>query len=398
MAGFSKAGLARLDEVLASHTERGDVPGLTYVVARGDDVHWGATGVRAIGGSAVTDDSIFRIASMTKPVTAVAALTLVEECKLRLDEPVDNLLPELTDRRVMRDPRGSIDDTVPANRPVTLADLLTFRLGLGMDFAAWGQQPALNALAAALGEEPGPPQPQIAPAPDEWMRRLSTVPLERQPGERWLYHTSADVLGVLVARAAGQPLDAVLRERVFEPLGMVDTGFSVPAADLGRFGPCYSRDLESGERMTFDEADGQWSTPPAFASGGGGLVSTTADFLAFAQMLLGGGEYRGTRVLSRPSVDAMTTNYLTDEQRVTSSPDPSGTVGWGYCVAVQMERTGPTHSVGTYSWEGGLGSSWANDPAEDLTGVILTNQAFTTAALPEVCQDFWTCAYAALDD
>ena len=174
---------------------------------------------------AVGRDSLFRISSMTKPIVAVAALILVEECRLRLDDPVDELLPELADRRVLVDPRGPIDGpTVPARAPITVRDVLTFRLGLGMDFEAPWPQPLLEEMDR-LGMGGGAPEPQVPPAPDEWMRRLSTLPLLYQPGERWLYNTGADVLGVLIARAAGQPLDEFLRERVLDPLGMVDTAF-----------------------------------------------------------------------------------------------------------------------------------------------------------------------------
>ncbi len=191
-------GLARLDAVVSGHVERGDAGAVAWAVARHDEVH-GAT-----AGSAERD-TIFRISSMTKPVTAVAALTLVEECLIRLDDPVDEWLPELADRRVLARPEGPLEDTVPAARPITLRDLLTFRSGMGFDFAAAGPQP-VNEAAAALGLGAGPPAPAGRPEPDEWLRRLGTLPLSRQPGERWLYHTSADVLGVLVARVAGRPL------------------------------------------------------------------------------------------------------------------------------------------------------------------------------------------------
>lgn len=185
--------LARMHDVMAGHVERGEVPGLVWLVARRGEVHVGLAGARdADGRDQVGRDSIFRIASMTKPVTAVAALILIEECRLRLDEPVDRWLPELADRRVLRVSDGALDDTVPARRPITLRDLLTFRMGLGMDFAATGPQPVLAAMAQ-LGLGVGAPAPAGPPEPNEWMRRLGTLPLAHQPGERWLYHTSADV-------------------------------------------------------------------------------------------------------------------------------------------------------------------------------------------------------------
>jgi CubicO group peptidase (beta-lactamase class C family) len=230
------------------------------------------------------------------------------------------------------------------------------------------------------------------------MRRLGTLPLAYQPGERWLYHTSSEVLGVLVARAAGQPLEAFLAERLFQPLGMTDTGFSVPEASLGRFGGAYAADPATGERSLYDPADGQWSRPPAFPSGGAGLVSTVDDYLSFARMLAAGGRCGDGRLLSRPSVMAMTTNQLTSEQMAASSPSPDGTLGWGFGVGVQVARAGPAHSIGSYGWDGGLGSSWRNDPAEDLAGILLTNQAFSSPEPPAVVQDFWTSIYASIDD
>jgi CubicO group peptidase (beta-lactamase class C family) len=230
------------------------------------------------------------------------------------------------------------------------------------------------------------------------MRRLGTLPLSHQPGTRWLYHSGADVLGVLVARASGQPFPAFLRERIFDPLGMRDTAFSVPASSLDRFGPCFATDLATGARECYDPRGGQWSDDPAFPSGGHGLVSTVRDYAAFAEMLLGGGTRGGVRILSRPSVEAMTTDQLTSAQRLEAGPDPTGARGWGFGVGVQAVRTGPVHSVGTYGWDGGLGSSWANDPTERLIGVLMTNQVWSSPALPPMFQDFWTATYAAIAD
>jgi CubicO group peptidase (beta-lactamase class C family) len=396
--GFTTSGIARMREVMASHVARGDVAGLTWAVARHGDTHLGTTGsLEPNGGAAVKEDTIFRISSMTKPVAAVAALILVEECVVRLDEPVDRFLPELADRRVLVDPEGPVTATVPARRPISLRDLLTFRLGWGMDFSNFGPGWLLAAMAELdLGS--GPPAPAGPPPPDEWIRRLGTLPLAYQPGERWLYHTGADVLGVLIARASGQTFESFLRERIFEPLGMHDTGFSVPAADMARFGACYASDPASGDRVVYDAADGQWSAPPAFAGGGAGLVSTVPDYLAFARMLQSGGVHHGRRILARPSIEAMTTNQLTPEQLSASGPDAAGALGWGFGVGVQIRRTGPARSVGTYGWDGGLGSVWANDPTEGVVGVLMTNQMWTSPTPPPVAEDFWTCAYAAIAD
>ena len=379
------------------HVEQDRVGGVAWLLTAGDQVEVGVAGRLTRGRPApVGRDSIFRISSMTKPIVAVAALILVEEFKLRLDDPVDVLLPELADRRVLVDPRGPLDgETVEAQRPITLHDVLTLRLGIGLDFVAPWPQPFLDALAD-LDLGAGPPQPQGPPPPDEWMRRLSTLPLLYQPGERWLYNTGADVLGVLIARAGGQTLDEVLRQRVFEPLGMIDTGFCVP--DLDRLGSCYGTD-PTGGRFVFDPPDGQWATPPAFASGAGGLVSTVDDLHAFARMLLSGGRLPdGSRLLSRSSIDAMTTDQI-DVASGAPGPRPDGSQGWGFGVGVQVRRSGLGPPIGAYGWAGGMGSMWTNDPDNDLLGVMLTTDAFAGPfPPPAVIQDFWTGAYTALDN
>jgi len=399
--GLAKDRLVRLHEIIEGHVAEGRAPGAVWALARRGQVEIGTVGSvgpssPGIAGAALARDSIFRISSMTKPVTAVAALILVEECRLRLDDPVDDLLPELADRQVMREVDGDIDDTVPADRPITLRDLLTFRLGWGMDFTFARPQTVL-AKAAELGLGGGPPAPQANPGPDEWIRRLGTLPLDFQPGERWLYHTGADVLGVLIARASGRSLPDFLHERVFEPLGMTDTAFFVPPEKAARFGAELATDPSTGETAVYDPADGQWSTAPAFAGGGDGLVSTLDDYLAFAGMLLAGGSAGGSRILSRPSVAAMTTDQLTAANHAVSGPSPDGSTGWGFGVGVQVLPTSPRRSLGAYGWDGGLGTSWANDPREGMVGVLLTHQAWTSPALPPLFQDFWTGAYAAID-
>jgi CubicO group peptidase (beta-lactamase class C family) len=398
MSGFDRERVQRLSDLMAGHVARDTTGGVAWLAARDNVIAVGASGVLTRGEpEPVRRDSIFRIASMTKPIVAVAALILIEECRLRLEDPVDDLLPELADRRVLVDPRGPINgETVQAKQPITVGDVLTFRLGLGMDFEAPWPQPLLEAMDD-LGLGSGPPEPQVPPEPDEWIRRLATLPLLYQPGERWLYNTGSDVLGVLIARAAGQPLDTFLQERVFGPLGMVDTGFSTPHLD--RLGSCYTTNPETGERIVYDPPGGQWSKPPAFPSGGGGLVSTVDDMYRFGRMLLSGGRLPdGSRLLSRPSVETMTTDHIGAAPGVPG-PSPDGSQGWGFGVAVQVRRTFPTSPVGSYGWAGGLGSSWANDPSERLIGVVLTTDAFTSAfPAPAMVRDFWTGVYAALGD
>lgn len=398
MSGFEPGQLERLRELMADHVRRDTVGGVAWLAARDDDVEVGVAGTLTRGeGEPVRRDSIFRISSMTKPIVAAGALVLVEECRLRLEDPVDELLPELAGRRVLVDPLGPIDgETVPADRPITVEDVLTFRLGLGMDFTAPWPQPLLEAMGE-LEMGAGPPEPQVPPEPDEWMRRLSTLPLLYQPGERWLYNTGSDVLGVLISRASGQALDVFLRERVFEPLGMSDAGFATQNVD--RLGSCYTRDPQTGERAVFDPPQGRWAKPPAFPSGGAGLLSTVDDYHAFARLLLSGGRLPdGSRLLSRASVEAMTSDHL-GVAWGSPSTSPDGSQGWGYGVGVQVRRAGLTRPAGSYGWAGGMGSSWANDPRRRLAGVLLTTDAFTGPfPPPAVIQDFWTCAYTALAD
>jgi CubicO group peptidase (beta-lactamase class C family) len=398
MNGFDAARSDRLADILARHVDRGDVGGLVWLIACGDDVRVGVGGSLTRGEPApVARDSIFRIASMTKPIVAVAALSLVEECRIRMDDPVDDWLPELADRRVLVDGAGPTDGpTVPAERSITLRDVLTFRLGWGMDFERPWPQPLLERLGELeLGA--GPPEPQVPPEPDEWMRRLGTLPLLYQPGQRWLYNVGSDVLGVLVARVAGQPLEAVLRDRVFEPLGMVDTAFHVGADERHRLGTTYILDPEGGARSVYDAPDGQWASPPAFPSGAAGLVSTVDDLHAFARMLLRRGlSADGERVLSPAAVEAMTTDQLGVLQGAAGPVSPSGLQGWGFGVGVGVTGTEIGRRAGGYGWDGGLGSSWNNDPSRDLAGIVLTTDAFSSPLGSAVVHDFWTATYAAL--
>ena len=399
--GLSAERLKLLHDVMTGYVERGEVPGLVTLVARRGEGHVDAIGAIAAGSEEpMRRDTIFRISSMTKPITAAAAMILIEECTLRLDEPVNRLLPELANRQVLKRPDADLDDTVPAHRPITVRDLLTFTMGLGIVAAAPGTVPIADALAELeLGQ--GMPSPQTPPAPDEWIRRLGTLPLMYQPGERWMYNTGSDVLGVLIERASGQPFEMFLKERIFDPLGMNDTGFDVIWDRIGRLATSYVIDPDSGAAEIYDEpAGGQWSRLPSFPSGGGGLVSTVDDFLAFADMLRGKGVSRGERILSRPSVEFMTSDQLTPEQKAASGLVPGffRVHGWGFGVAVVTERTEVAKSVGTYGWDGGMGTSWYNDPAEDLTMILKTQQAWTSPIPPRLFQDFWTATYQAIAD
>ena len=396
--GLSGARLGRMHDVMASHVERGEVPGVVTLVSRRGEAHVDAIGTQAIGGSEpMRRDTVFRVSSMTKPLAAVATMILIEECRLRLDDPVDRWLPELADRRVLKRLDGPLDDTVPAKRPITVRDLLTLRMGFGFVMGPPDAYPILEAVdELQLGM--GPPKPATPHEPDEWIRRFATLPLMHQPGERWAYEMGFAVLGVLISRASGRPLEAFLRERIFGPLGMEDTGFHVPAEKLDRLATCYQANPETGALEPYDGVDdSQWSRPPAFPDATGGLVSTVDDYLAFGRMMLNGGALGAERVLSRPSVELMTTNHLTPELRAASDHVPVflGGRGWGFGVSVVAGRDDVAAVPGRYGWDGGLGTSWSSDPAEEMVAILMTQRLPPSSP---VFADFWTSAYQAIDD
>ncbi|GFJ78297.1 serine hydrolase domain-containing protein [Phytohabitans houttuyneae] len=246
------------------------------------------------------------------------------------------------------------------------------------------------------------------PEPDEWMRRLGTLPLMHQPGERWQYHISSDLLGVLVARVTGQPFETFLRERVFDPLGMKDTGFHVPADEIDRLPTLYAPDPRTGEFHVWDEpASGRWSQPPAFPGGGGGLVSTVDDYLAYFQMLLARGTHGGERILSRPAVQLMTTNRLTPEQQAVRTAMATDNVhvsfgqgqhgGWGLGMAVRTYQ-GDYAPIGQFGWDGGSGATAYADPENQVTGILLTQVGLSVPNSARLIHDFWTTVYQAIDD
>ncbi|WP_308346775.1 serine hydrolase domain-containing protein [Streptomyces sp. ISL-66] len=374
-------------DILQPFVDDKTLPGAVALVDRGDGSEPEVVAVGnadADGAAPMVRDSIFRIASMTKPVTAAAVMMLVEDGRFALDDPVAPWLPEIAAPRVVRTASSPVDDVVPAARPVTVADLMTFRAGWGFpsDFSL----PAVGPLFAELKQ--GPPNPQAVAAPDDWMAALARIPMLYQPGEAWLYHTCADVLGVLIARVAGCSLPAFLAERIFEPLGMADTGFSVPAGQLGRFTHAYRRGADGGFELV-DAPDGQWSAMPAFPSGGGGLVSTADDYFRFARMLLDG----GGPVLSADSVRRMTTDWLTPAQRAGAALFLEGQ-GWGFGGSVDVTPTNPWNVPGRYGWVGGTGTAAHVVPSTGLTTILLTQLELAgPSPLPETMRALW--AYAA---
>ena len=399
-SGLSKKRLKRLHDAAEGYVEAGHIAGAITLIER-----HGETVVDVIGmadrerATPLKRDAIFRIASMSKPITAAAAMILVEEGRLRLDEPVDRLLPELANRQVLTDPAGPLDDTAPANRPITLRDLLTFRLGLGMVMGPPGQQtPMQKAMADHQLMSLKPPIPH---QPDEWMARLGQLPLFHQPGERWMYHTGSDVLGVLIARASGQDLESFLKARIFEPLGMVDTGFSVPKGKLHRLTSCYDVNAETRVLQLFDDCkDSIWAGPPAFPMAGGGLVSTVDDYLAFGRMMLNKGVLGKERILSRPAVEAMTADQLTPEQKAASPFFPGfwASRGWGFGVSMVTRRVDVASTPGRFGWDGAFGTSWTSDPAEDMIGILMIQRMGFGPEPAGMNADFWTLAYQSIDD
>jgi CubicO group peptidase (beta-lactamase class C family) len=374
----TQSGLERLHAAMAARVENGEMPGMVSLIAQRDDVHVDAIGLKALGSTEpMRRDTLFRVASMTKPILAAATMMLVEEGKLRLDEPVDTWLPELANRRVLRRVDGPLDDTVAARRPITLDDLLTFRMGFGHLFEPTFDPPfdppfpivkAADALQLVLGQ----PDPRTPHAVDEWIRRFGTLPLMHQPGERWQYNAGSLVLGVLLARVAGQPLGDLFSTRIFEPLGMHETGFWLPAELTQKLPAYYMASAETGqlEERNVSTPD-EWTRPPVFPSGAGGLVSTVDDFLAFARMLLSKGVHDGKRLLSERSVEVMTTNHLTPEQMAGAGPILGGR-GWGFGVGVVTEPDADWPVPGRYGWSGGYGTTWFNDPHRGIVAIAMT--------------------------
>lgn len=388
MAGeLTEAGLERLHAVAERHVGDDRIPGLVALVARGGQVHVEALGSLTIGGPAVARDSLFRITSTTKPITAAATMALIAEGLIGLDEPVGRLLPELAGRRVLRRMDGPLDDTGPATRAITTRDLLTFTFGFGMVtelFSAAEPWPVVAAAAELNLATLGGPDPAGQPDPDTWIAGLGSLPLMAQPGERWMYNTGASVLGVLLARAAGQPIGDVLRTRIFEPLGMRDTAFW--ASDTRRLATAYQGTPDG--LAAVDKPDGAWSRPPAFGDGAAGLVSTADDLLAFGRMLLHG----GAGVLPGDAVAAMTSDQLTEAQKAHGGLGPGFFTGksWGYCQAVLDN--------GVFGWAGGYGTTWLVDPAEDLIVIVLTQRLFETSEAPAAHQEIQKAAYAAIPE
>jgi CubicO group peptidase (beta-lactamase class C family) len=370
--------LQTLHQRIAARVERGELPGAVTLVARvGDDGSeqvdvsvFGRTGFGDDSGPPAPDpmrrDTPFRITSMTKPIVAATVLALVDAGVLGLDAPVDGLLPELADRRVLTRLAGPLDQTVPAERPITVRDLLTFRLGYGMNGALPDINPPhpVNLAAEQRDLVLAQPEPRTPHAPDEWIRLFGELPLMDQPGTRWRYNVGSLVQGVLLARAAKAPLEDVVRELILDPLGMAGTGFSVPEDQARKLPGYYATDFATGKLARQPAEPWQtWARPAVFPSGSAGLISTTEDYYAFARMLLHRGAHEGRQILSAESVELMTTNQLTPAQ-VAEAPFPLDGAGWGMGMSVTAE--------GRYGWNGGYGTFWANHPHLGLCAIFMS--------------------------
>ncbi|MEU6850461.1 serine hydrolase domain-containing protein [Actinacidiphila alni] len=387
------AAARSLREALAPHVDSGAIPGAVALVARGGRAEVAVVGsahladpAHAEGAAPMARDAIFRIASVSKPVTAAAVMMLVDDGRITLDDPVARWLPELAEPVVVRTPQSPMDDVVPARRPVTVADLLDFRAGWGFpsDFTL----PAVQPLFTDLRQ--GPARPDGIAGPDAWLATLAKVPMLRQPGDAWLYNTGSDLQGVLLERVTGRALADFLAERIFGPLGMTDTGFTVPAAALDRLTSAYSPGPDGTLRLSEAPAV-SWTRPPAFASGAGGLVSTVDDWYAFARMLLADGIVDGRALLSPESVRRMRADRLTPEQRDASRLFLEGQ-GWGFGGSVDVASVDPWNVPGRYGWVGGSGTAAHITPSTGAVSILFTQASLTSPTPPAVMRDFWTYA------
>ena len=375
--------MASLAAVLQTYVGNGSIPGAVALVRRGNEVTSTVVGNTALGGPPMARESIFRYASLTKPITAAAVMMLVEDGRIALDDAVSPWLPELAEPMVVRTPASSVDDIVPASRPITVYDLLSSQAGYG--FASDFSLPAVQSLFSVQKDGR---EPLSFPAPDEWMTELARLPLLYQPGAAWLYDTCSALQGVLIARVSGRPLPDFLAERVFDPLGMTDAGFVVPAANRDRFTSYYRISADGGLELA-DGPDGQWSTPPAFPLGSGGLVGTAADWLAFGEMLLAEGATAGGRpLLTAESVRLMTTDHTSPGQREIGMLFLEGQ-GWGFGGSVDIAVIDEWNVPGRYGWVGGTGTSGHITPSTGTVAILLTQVAADSPIPPGWMRDFW---------
>lgn len=390
---FDHATLDRLANTLNHYVNDGYLPGYVLSLSVGNTTWLHQHGVQDLEtGAPMRPDSIFRIASMSKAILAAATMRLVDAGRLDLDAPVEQWLPELANRQVLRAPTSPLDETVPAKRPITTRHLLTLTWGLGALFNGLEETP----LAQAMRDR-GVAVDAFLPnlTPDEYMAAIGDLPLAFQPGEGWLYHSGFDVLPILLERLTGEPLDTFLRQTLFDPLGMIDTGLAVPDASLDRFTTIYAGN-EDGLTVFDPASGGRWHRPFGLQ---GEFVSTANDFAAFARMLLHGGEGPNGQILSAGSIAAITTDHLTPTIK-TEYPFFPGywdDHGWGYGLAVQTELpTGPGLAKGTYGWSGGFNTHWQTDPSRNLIGIFLAQRIMGSPEDGALMEDIWRLTAEAL--
>lgn len=396
-AGTSAERFARLADTLGRHVERGELVGVASLVARdGEVVHFDVRGLRDRERNLpLTRDTIYRIYSMTKPITSVAVMILVERGQILLGDPISKYIPALAGMKVLRTPTSALDDVVPARREMTVRDLLTHTSGLSSSLPGIGT-PAAIERAYAEADLRGS---QTKLSPDEWIARLAKLPLVHQPGTKFLYGVSTDVLGHLVAVVSGMPFETFLAREIFEPLGMPDTGFHVPADKRDRFAANYGPGPDGKLALVDAPETSRYLAPPSFPSGAGGLVSTIDDYLRFCEMLRRGGEQGGVRILSRKSIELMTTNHLSDEER-----DVPMLTGWfagqgfglGFSVVESLAPGQTLGSVGQYGWGGAAGTYFWVDPVEELVAILMI-QLYPPMGLPLI-PEFKNGVYQAITD
>ena len=372
------SSLDGLRDRLQSFVDRGELPGIvTLVSCAGEIVVNDAIGWRDLEARApMQRDTLFRMASMTKPITSAVALMLIEEGRLALDDPVRNWVPELANRRVLVDGAKTVGKTVPARREITIEDLLTHRSGIGYGF--FSEEPLKSAYERELGD---PAMNRLSV--DEWLAALGRLPLAYQPGERFHYGHSTDVLGFLVGRIEGRPFRDVLRERVLGPLGMDDTDFWLPPEKRDRLAGVYGYDPVRGQLSKVEIP--MHDTLPAYTAGGGGLISSAWDYHRFARLLLNEGEIDGVRLLRPETIRLMRTNRLTPAQReVPFAGMPIWKKsGFGLGISVVEDPVDNIYGcgrAGAMNWPGIYGTWWQADPAEDLVLIYLVQHLVPVSA------------------
>ena len=365
--GMSSERLTRLHDGMQQLVDDGLLAGITTMVARrGQVVHFQTYGYRDIeAGDPMEEDAIFRIYSMSKPITGVALMTLYEEGKFRLSDPVQRYIPEFTDLKVAASWGGDGPVLEDADHPMTIRELMSHTAGLAYGIGAPGPTDSLYSARGVLSRQQ---------TLQDMIDKLGAMPLRHQPGTRWYYSIAVDVQGYLIEVLSGRPFDEFLQERIFDPLRMVDTGFHVPEENHHRFVQYYRYDREGNLVPTANTGAAAGSRrfldPTTFFSGGGGLVSTTTDYMRFSQMLLNGGELDGVRILSPTTIELMTRNQMPRD-----NPERSPGQGFGLDFSVVLDPVASEfYSVGEYYWGGAAGTWFWIDPAEDLIVVGMIQQ------------------------